>query len=195
MNPGRSHQTMLLYALAECEMTLDVLGIELDLTHRQVSRAAEGLIRKGLAERVEKGCYRLTAEGQVVVGDGGTITSGPNQSPTKPVSPHQETLRQRAWNAMRIQQKFTIPDLILVAAHGEEENAHNNLSKYCSNLSKVGILRLLRGRVEGSAPSSNGFKRYQLLQDLGEIAPVLRRGGAVYDHNSDQEFQPIEVSS
>ena len=207
-----THQTRVLYALppGACK-TLPGLSDTLGLTHRQVCNAASALIGKGLVERIDIGRYRLTENGERAVAAGLAITSGPN-------APHQgvrrprrlcrlagtasltagsppgllsmaDTLRQRAWTAMRIQRGFTINDLLVASTHGCERNAANNLRRYLKALAGAGVVRLMRRRVAGTRHGSNGFLKYQLLKDLGEIAPTLRpKRGVLHDHNSGQEL-------
>ena len=186
----RLSQTRVLHALppGAC-MTLPVLSGELDLTHRQVTNAACLLIRKGFVERVRAGCFRLTPDGERAVAGGVAITSGPNAPPEGVRRPMGDTLRQRAWTAMRIQRGFTINDLLMASTQGAERNATGNLQHYLAALVGAGVVRRLRRRVAGTHPTSNGFLKYQLLKDLGEIAPTLRpKRGVLHDHNSGQEL-------
>ena len=45
--------------------------------------------------------------------------------------------------------------------------------------------------VAGTRPTSNGFLKYQLLRDIGEIAPTLcPQTGVLCDHNRGQELEP-----
>lgn len=184
-----TNQNRILNALPGACKTLGILSCELGLTHRQVTTAASSLIRKGFVERVSAGCFQLTGEGQAAVASGIEIKSGPNAPFQDVRGPMRDTLRQRAWNAMRIHQSFTINELLLASTHGPEQDAKNNLQRYLSALVKAGVLRRMRRRVAGTRPSSNGFLRYQLLRDLGEIAPTLRAAkGVLHDHNSGEEF-------
>lgn len=189
MSLNMTTQTKVLRALPDACKTLHELGGELGIQRHKISMAAGALIQKGLAERVEIGCYRLTSEGEQAVQSGLEITSGPKNPHARAKKPMRDTLRQRAWNVMRIQQSFTISDLVLASAHGPEQNATNNLQRYCSALAKAGVLRKMKRRVLGTRPSSNGFLRFQLLMDLGEIAPTIRTArGVLHDHNSDREL-------
>lgn len=185
-----THQTRLLRALPGVCKTLDVLSDELGWSHRQVTNAASALIRKGLAERVEAGCFQLTPQGAEAVMAGMEITSGPNGPHESTQKPLPNTLRQRAWNVMRIQRSFTIHDLLVAATQGQEKDAINNLQRYCRLLAKAGVLRLMKRRVAGTKPTSNGYQKYQLLKNLGEFAPTVRpKTGVLHDHNSGEEFK------
>lgn len=71
-------QTQILRALSGKCKTLTELSTDLDITHRSITNGASPLIKKGLCERVEVGCYRLTREGQKKALDGTEIRSEPN---------------------------------------------------------------------------------------------------------------------
>ena len=91
---------------------------------------------------------------------------------------------------MRIQRGFTINNLLVASTQGGERNAANNLRRYLKALAGAGVVRRMKRRVAGTRPTSNGFLKYQLLRDIGEIAPTLRpQTGVLYDHNSGQELE------
>ena len=170
-------------------LTTDELDKALpNIKRRQLVMAVGKMITKGLAERVERGCYKLTKHGLKTHCAGVKLTSGPNGKHTGPKRPLPNTLLQRAWNVMRISQSFTIPDLVLVAAV-DEKNPTSNLQRYVKALVRAGYLLELPIRAKGTALESNGFKRYRLLNDTGEIAPVYRRSRrTVFDHNTNTEI-------
>ena len=186
-----THQTRVLHALppGACK-TLPGLSDALGLTRRQVSSVASSLIGKGLVARIDIGRYRLTENGERAVAAGLAITSGPNAPFEAVRRPMVNTLRQRAWTAMRIQRGFTINDLLVASTQGGERNATGNLQRYLKALVGAYVVRRMTRRVAGTRPTSNGFLKYQLLRDLGEIAPTLRpQTGVLYDHNSGQELE------
>jgi hypothetical protein len=44
-------------------------------------------------------------------------------------------------------------------------------------------------RVAGTAPTSNGHKRYQVIRNNGRLAPVVRQAAReVFDPNSGEVF-------
>ncbi|MGR3760921.1 MarR family transcriptional regulator [Roseobacteraceae bacterium NS-SX3] len=182
-------QTRLLHHLDAGCLTIEQISEELELSRKQISQAATGLIRKGLLERAEIGCFRLTGEGAAAKARGEQISYGPKgpYSEVKKALPN--TLRQRAWNVMRIRRKFAIPDLLVAAALGEERMAHDNLQKFCRALRAAGVLRQLPGKQRGTALSSPGYARFALLNDLGPIAPSYRHSRkALFDHNAKEEL-------
>jgi len=187
---GGEHQTRLLHHLNDSCKTITVLAAELELTNRQISDAASALIQKNLLERVELGCFQLSAAGRAAAARSESITSGPNGPHSAPRSAQRNTLRQRAWAAMRIQRRFTVQDILTAATTGEEVRAQNNLQRYFKVLCSAGVLRRLPKRQPGSAPSSNGFVQYTLVRDLGHIAPSHRmKARTLFDHNSGAEVQ------
>ncbi|MEX0366694.1 MAG: hypothetical protein AB3N22_11535 [Ruegeria sp.] len=186
---GGGVQTILLHHLGDTCKKIEVLSEDLALTRKQVSDAAAGLIRKGYLERVELGCFQLTDAGHAAAHRGEQITSGPNGAHKARRRPLSDTLRQRAWNAMRIQRRFTIQDIVMAAAKGEEAHAVNNLQRYFKALCNGGVLRRLPKRQAGSAPTSNGFAQYTLVRDLGHVAPSYRaKAGTLMDHNAGEEI-------
>lgn len=189
MQPVRTNQTAILYELPGVCLTLADISSATGLDHHKISVAAGKLIKKGLVERAEVGCFRLTPAGQQAVDDQMVITSGPNAPLEEPRASLANTFRQRAWNAMRIQRSFTIGDLVTSACTGEERDPENNLQRYCRALSRAGVLRKMRRKVTGTRIGSNGFARYQLLKDLGPIAPSIRHHvPAIHDHNRAEDM-------
>lgn len=183
-------QTELLHHLGASCLTIDVLAQDLGLTNRQVSNAAAGLIEKNLLERVEAGCFQLTVQGRNAAQSGVQITSGPNGPLQSVRKPEALTLRQRAWNAIRIQRRFTVPDLLTAAAMGDEKSAANNLQRWLGYLCRARIVRRLPRRQPGTAPTSPGYVQYTLVNDLGHIAPTYRaKSRAIFDHNSGEEIR------
>ncbi|MBO9421740.1 hypothetical protein J7481_19690 [Labrenzia sp. R4_2] len=185
MTPG-TVPTTLLTALSDgsCQ-TVDELDTKLPLNRRQISDGAGSLIMRGLLERVEVGCYRLTREGKAAAADGRVISSGPYRPDRgRCRAPQCNTLRQRAWNAMRMGNAFTIGDLAMAASTGGEKNPEGNLQRYLNRLVRAGYLAELPVRVRGTKLTSNGFKRFRLIRDTGPIAPVFRpKKRDFFDHN------------
>lgn len=89
--------------------------------------------------------------------------------------------RDRMWQSMRILRKFTAVDIASTA-----EGGFANAQKYARGLAAAGVLRI-------AAPKRNGRKFghvvYQLVRDLGPIAPRLRSDGTTYDPNAHAVLQ------
>lgn len=171
-------------------LTLDELAAALPALARQtVINTACGLVRRGLLERAERGCYRLTAEGRRVTAEGAPLNCGPQGPHGKPRRPRRSTLRVRLWRAMRLARKFTVSDLLAAACRGGEAAAESNARHYLRQLEAAGYLQRLGRRVPGTAPTSNGFARWSLVRDSGPEAPVAakaRAGWVVRDPNTGQ---------
>ncbi len=173
--------------LPDACLTIDQLDVTLELPRRDIVKAAGALISRGLIERVERGCFRLTEAGQKSQAEAEVLTSGPNAPLTCKKTRKKSTLRLRMWRAMAVQKKFTIGDLISAAAKGEEKNARNNAQRYLRALTVVGYLRELP-REPGVKMTSNGFKRYAVLRHTGPKAPKLNPGN-IYDPNTGETHE------
>lgn len=186
-HPGKA-PTALLHILSDgsCR-TIQDLEIVLDLTRRQVSDAASKLLRRDYLMRMGTGCYQLTEAGIVAATAGEVITSGP-RGPRDTPRILRNTLRERAWRSMRIRRRFTIPDLVADAATDADKRPDDNLQRYLRALSVAGYVRALPRRAEGTALTSNGFKRWMLVNDTGPLAPViLSKKPAIRDRNTGED--------
>ncbi len=101
---------------------------------------------------------------------------------------HRGTFRERLWKSMRIRRRFTIGELVADAQTGCERNAYNNAGRYVLYLVNSGYVRELPNRKPGTAPSSNGFKVFQLMKDTGPRAPVWSQArGTLHDVNTGED--------
>ena len=177
--------TILLQHLSDgtCQ-TIDQLDAVLPLNRRQISNAAAILIKRDYMDRIEAGCYCLTASGLAAAERGERVTSGPLGALTrKSRRPRRNSFRQRAWNAMRMSVTFTIGELIIAAA-SDDKDPESNLINYLLFLRRVGYVAELPVRQTGTRMTSNGFKRFRLLKDTGPVAPALRmKKRAIWDFN------------
>ena len=177
--------TMILNHLGDgsCQ-TIDQLHEVLTLNRRQISDGARQLVMRELLDRVETGCYRLTQAGIEAIARGDRITSGPVGPLKTPARrPRRDTLRQRAWNAMRMSVTFTIGDLAIAAAR-DDLNPESNIQRYLQFLRNSGYVVELPTRQRGTHLTSNGFKRFRLLKDTGPIAPMWKtHKQALWDYN------------
>src|SRR5690606_18444992 len=83
-------------------LTMDQLDPMTALTRHQIAQAAGKLISRGLLERIEAGCYQLTAEGLAARESGVVLTSGPTGPRTAPQPWRKDTFRARLWRVMRM---------------------------------------------------------------------------------------------
>mgnify|MGYP001143036401 CR=1 FL=1 len=186
-HPGKA-PTALLRTLADgtCR-TIAELVVVLDLTRKQVSDAAACLLRRDYLMRMGTGCYRLTDAGIAAAAAGEIIRSGP-RGPADRVKIFRDTLRTRAWRAMRIRRRFSVHDLISDAAIAADAAPDDNIGRYLRSLRSAGYVAELPRRSAGTALTSNGFKRWMLVRDTGPLAPVvLSRIGAVHDRNTGED--------
>lgn len=84
--------------------------------------------------------------------------------------------RAKAWQAMRILRRFTLPQVEMSAEIGE-----SNLQRFVRALTRSGFLRLDRARQLGIPASCNV---YRLVRDTGPKAPIVGNDGCVYDENT-----------
>lgn len=172
-------------------ITLDKLCAATDIVRHEAIKATGKLIERGLVSRLENGLYVLTAVGLEAKNNGHEIKSGPIKPDRgSKRKPWKNTLRQRAWSAMRIMPKFSARELVAVASDNYTQADHQNLQRYCRALESVGILAELPTREQGTADTSNGFKRYRLVTDTGDSAPIQRiRSGTLFDPNTQEVFK------
>lgn len=186
-----THQAALLAVMATGNggsLTIDQLDATLPIGRKQIATAAARLIQRAYVERAETGVYRLTLTGRKALEDGVSLTSGPHRKRRKyPVL--QDTLRQRAWKAMRLNTRFTVPDIVTLAARDTDGDAEGNIRRFCHQLVRCGYLAQLPGLVRGNKETSPGFACYRLLRDTGDAAPQYRaKDRGFYDRNTREVF-------
>lgn len=187
-HPGKAPTAMLQKLAAGMCLSIADLALELDLTRPQAYNAASKLLRRGYLQRMAVGCYQLTDAGCAAAAAGEVITSGP-RGPIGKVREYRDTLRERAWRAMRIRRRFTVPDLISDASSVADKNPRDNLHRYLQGLCGAGIVIELPNRATGTKPSSPGFKRWMLSRDTGPRAPViLTSRQVVHDFNTGEDL-------
>lgn len=180
------HQNILLRALpADACLTLDELAPLVAFCRKALTQALAKLVTRRLVERIERGCYRLTVDGQQAVAAGIELTCAPQSY--NPPAIRRNTLRQRVWNAARMQTgSFTAGDLARLAAK-EELSAEPGASFYLRALAKAGYLRRLPKRKLCDAARGAVPIRYALIRNTGPIAPVVNRAqGSLRDPNTGE---------
>lgn len=186
-HPGKAPTALLQRLSGGLCLTIGELAVDLDLTSRQVSDAASVLLRRGYLDRMSVGCFQLTKAGLAAASEGEVITSGP-KGPIGKSRCARNTLRQRAWTAMKVRRAFTVPDLIADAATPDDGNPADNLQRYLRSLVATGYLVPSRRRVAGTAPTSNGHKLFHLSRYTGPRAPVvLSKTAGVHDFNTGED--------
>lgn len=173
------------------ELATAVAEVNSKLTQKDVVRTIGRLISTGHAERAERGCYLLTETGAAALASGEAFKSGPKGKLTGILRrPKRNTMRDRLWAALRIRCKGSIPELMELAGKGDgDAKTPDNAQRYLAALAKAGIVRELSRRQAGTSITSNGFKRWHLVNDLGPDAPVVRRkGNELYDPNGQKAY-------
>lgn len=171
-----------LLAAGPCLTTAEMVEAT-GMTRNMVSDACVRLVRRGWVDRLERGCFVLSPEGRRAHAAGEVISSAPGPTLTQAARrPRRRTFRDRVWKAIRIARKFDLGRIEELA--GVEAAA---IGRYVRALTRVGYLSELR-RQPGDAPTSNGFKRWLLVEDPGPETPVLKTDGRVWDPNR-REFR------
>jgi len=157
-------------------------------TTKRVVRSIDVLRRRGLVERLEPGCYRLTSSGEETRAQGKRIASGPRKPHTAPAR-RKAPFRQAIWAALRLEEATTVRDLISLipeVAHGSDP--HSNAYNYLRRLVEAHYVVQLPSRELGTAITSNGFKRYRLIRNTGPHAPYWStKAGKLIDPNLSAE--------
>lgn len=152
-------------------VTIGALAQKLGGKNRRVVRSMDALRRRGLVERLEDGLYKLTAAGEETRAEGIKLKSGPN-GPHTGIVTKPAPFRQALWQAFRlVEGSTTLPDLLSLIPEGLHSNDRTNGRKYLGRLVEAGYAVALDKRDPGTAPTSNGFKRYRLIRNTGPKAP------------------------
>lgn len=184
-------QAAVMGAIGTTARTMDELAAQLPMSRKAIAMAAGKLIQRRFLERLETGVYQLTEEGKAALGE--PLTSAPHRG-RRALRTVPDSLRQRAWNAMRLNAaRFSVPDLVTLAATAQDGKPEDNLRRFCNQLAKAGYLQLLPARARASAPTSNGHRQWRLARDTGAKAPrFVGKQAAFFDGNSRVWF-PIET--
>lgn len=195
MKRPSNHLLGLIHDAGEDGLTLAALDAGADLERKSIRNAIEVLKGRGLIERVAPGQYRLTAAGRLAQQFGTPIKPGPEGQTLSVARRYPRCLRGKLWAAMRALGKFSLDDLLLRAAKGDEADARNNALKYVNALERAGYLVRMRQRQPGTAPTSNGFVRWLLVRNTGPQAPIWQNAkGQIHDPNSGETFDLDAVS-
>lgn len=186
-----THQAALLAVMATGNngpLSLDQIDATLPIGRKQIATAAAKLIQRSYVERLETGVYALTVTGRKALEDGASLSSGPHRGRRKHPM-YRDSLQQRAWSAMRLMQRFTIGDIVTLAANAADAHPEQSLQRFFHRLTRAGYLHELPTRVHGSKERSSGFKQWRLARDTGEQSPRwLDRQQAFKDWNTREVF-------
>lgn len=147
--------------------------------------AATGLTRERAARRLgmmeaaglvrqDRGRWRIDKPGRAVL----AAATAPQEA-----APGASGLRARLWTALRKLGKASVPDLVTMAAAGDEANAESNARQFLAGLAIAGYVTALPRR------GSQAARRFVLVRDSGPGAPIVsRRRGEVRDPNTGETF-------
>jgi DNA-binding IclR family transcriptional regulator len=155
---------------------IEDLASTLHRSRKQVSKAASQLAVRGWITRSEGGAgiYTITLWGAKALEEGATITSGPAGGKRK-VTVFNDTLRGRAWLAMRARRRFTVGDIVIDAAINDgTERDRANVARYIKHLTEAGYVVELPRRQQGTALTSPGYKVFMLRRNTGRKPPIFR---------------------
>lgn len=156
-----------------------------DVSRKALVMSTNVLATRALISRPALGHYRITDAGLIAIDAGNGVK--PGKRGPRQAQVFSSSLRARVWLAMRAMGKFSIDDLLLRGAVGDEANAHDNVGRYLNALEAGGYLVRLRARAPGEAPTSRGYVRWLLVRNTGPMAPVWRRRlERLYDPNTGE---------
>lgn len=186
--PGAIPGAVLASLKAGGEITVQEIREAHDLSKRQAYNAINRLETRGFLRWIRKYTWKVTDTGVQAAIDGFEFGPG-SYGPIGNVRQPKNSLRQRAWAAMRVRHSFTIGDIIADAGRGDEKREYENLNRYIRELRRAGVLGELPRREKGTAIGSNGFKRFILLKNLGPKAPAYRASvKAIHDFNTGEDI-------
>ncbi len=181
-----THQIALMGALGSAPVSLDALAQRLPMNRAAIIAAAGRLVARGLVNRDEWGVYALSDEGLTALRDGLKIGGDPARRRKEPV--YSDSLRQRAWKAMRLTKRFTAGEVASLARQ-DERDAEDSIRRFCSALCRAGYLVELPARTSPDRPGSNGRKVWRLVRDTGDLAPrYMAATRSFADRNTREVF-------
>jgi len=176
-------QIAVLGAIGRGVLTADAIAAHLPMDRHSVIVAVARLVSRRFIDRHEDGTFQLTEEGRAFLSRGEAMRSGPRGPHTGPRPPPSSSFRQRAWSAMRLRRRFGLADIITLAARDGDSDPDSNLRRWLGALERAGYVATLSTRAGAHGRFSRGTKVFRLLRDTGPLAPAIRQGGAIYDHN------------
>lgn len=179
-----SHQTAMLVALTTACLSADALMQLLEQKRDRVNSALSSLLGRGLAERREKGCFTATKAGLNLIAEHGFVPRAARNFKAKAPKRRSGTVRQRAWNVMRIKSPFTMESVSALVATGAAQRAQS-LPDWFLALERAGYIRReVRRRACGPQGGQTSV-RYWLTKNTGMLAPVLSaKYGIIRDPNT-----------
>lgn len=113
------------------------LAVALGATSAGVCAVCRCLRSHNLIHTTEDNMHGLTAAGQQWTQVGGFV---PCQRAGRTATSEGRTLRQKAWNVLRMANMATVADLLRTVCDGNEKGAEENLRNYCRALYRADML-------------------------------------------------------
>ena len=182
------HLVSLLGAVSVQDNTITGFILTLPYAESTTRAATQRAISLGLVERFVTGTLALSLQGKHLLrtGDVGFLSGLKPPKSTKPTIAH-NSLRQRAWSAMRLSGRFTVGCVVTLAAQSET-NAASNIKTYITQLTLAGYLVELPQRLRNSSGNAV-LRQWRLVRDTGPHAPVYRpRIKSFFDPNLDDHI-------
>ncbi|MCJ8142933.1 hypothetical protein MKI84_08390 [Ancylobacter sp. A5.8] len=175
-------------AIGRGARSIDDLDAHLPIRRSDIHRTVHRLVLRKLIAREEAGTYQLTAQGVSVLEEGRVLRSGNYRPLTGRRAPNRDSFRQRAWNAMRLQPRFEVDDIVMLARRADDGNAIRSAYRFVDLLKRSGYVAVLPARAERIG-STSGARVFRLVRDTGEIAPMHREKlGVMSDLNTGEDF-------
>lgn len=182
-----SLQTEIFSAIKVACLNADAIAETIGQSRYKVTRGLSGLVDRGLVERKERGCFVATELGLATFAEHGFVPFGAPVAKFQPPTRRRGTMRQRAWNVMRIKSPFTLQGVQALAAQAEDQGA-KSLPEWLLALEKAGYIRREPRREAAGRTGGHGLIRYRLIRNTGMLAPVhSAKYGCIRDPNTGEE--------
>lgn len=183
-----SLQTEIFRAIKVACLNADAIAETIGQSRYKVMRGLSGLVDRGLVERKEHGCFLATELGLAIFAAHGFVPFGAPVAKFQPPARRSGTMRQRAWNVMRIKSPFTLQEVQALAAQAEDQGA-KSLPEWILALEKAGYIRREPRREAVGRNGGHGLIRYSLIRNTGMAAPVhSAKYDCVRDPNTGEDF-------
>jgi len=163
-----------------------------------INRTLGNLVFRKLVRTASRGVFEPTAAGRKMIADGETVKSGPRPGKSQsPRSAKPDTFRVRIWRAITTKKKFTISEIVQLAANSTDKNPIDTARRYVNDLRRADYLVELPRRQKTGKSTSNGEKVFWLRIDCpGRIPPRVRKSPdgipGMFDQN-DKTYRPFDV--
>ncbi|HEY2070686.1 MAG TPA: hypothetical protein VGG48_14105 [Rhizomicrobium sp.] len=150
-------------------------------------------VRRAFGERGPEALYAITTAGREFCGSGAKIKSGKHGKRNGIWRRAEEPAYAKIWTALRIMpdKRASTQQLVEAVGFSDPEKGIDIARKYLKALLRAGVVIELRQREPGFAMTSNGFKRFAIVRDLGPRPPLMRRGGLIDPNRGNAPIEPI----